>query len=57
MDQIGMIKTTGTTAYLCTDEQYMNSVYKNCGRPGVRVLRNKIHWVPFKVRWEGQPIL
>ena len=52
-----MIKTTPTTAYLCTDEQYMTSVYKNCGRPGVRVLQNKIHWVPFKVKWEGQPII
>ena len=53
MDQIGILKTSGQTAYLCTDETVLTPIYKKCGRPGVRVLKDKIHWIPFKVRWEG----
>lgn len=51
MDQIGILKTTGQTAYLCTDESVLAPIYKKCGRPGVRVLKDKIHWIPFKVKW------
>lgn len=51
MDQIGILKTIGQTACLCTDESVLGPIYKKCGRPGVRILREKIHWIPFKVKW------
>jgi len=53
MDQIGIIKTVGQTACLCTDEAFLTPIYTKCGRPGVRVLKDKIHWIPFKVRWDA----
>lgn len=27
-------------------------MYKKVGKPGKRVLRDKIHWVPFKQKWD-----
>jgi hypothetical protein len=53
MEQIGIIKTIGQTACLCTDEAFLGPIYKKGGRPGIKVLRDHIHWIPFKVRWEG----
>lgn len=36
---------------MCTDEEVLSTVYKRFGKPGKRVLRDNIHWVPFKCKW------
>jgi hypothetical protein len=39
--------------YICTDEKHLSEVYKKAGQPGLRVLPEKIHYIPFKVKWES----
>ena len=47
---------SGGQAMLCVDETVLSQIYKKAGREGKRVVRENIHWIPFKIKWEGQPI-
>ncbi len=44
----------GGEAYICTDPKFLDQLYKEAGRPGLAVVREKIHWVPFKYRWSTE---
>ena len=49
-----MVKFVGGEIYMCTDPQYLDQLYKESGRPGLPVVREKIHWTPFKYRWTSE---
>ena len=46
-----MLKISKGEPYLCTDEYLMSQIYKKAGREGKRVFREKIHWIPFRIKW------
>ena len=52
MQQMGIIKFVNGQPYLCLDEDNLNTLYKKVGKPGRRVLKEKIHWVPYKLKWD-----
>lgn len=56
MEQVGMLKTVDGQPYVCTDENLLASIYKKGGREGKPVVRENIHWIPFRIKWEGQPL-
>lgn len=33
---------------------YLIKVYKEAGRPVIRINSNRIHWVPFKFKWDKE---
>jgi hypothetical protein len=41
----------GNQTYLCTDENILANVYKQCGRPSSKIYRENLHWWPFKLRY------
>lgn len=51
MEKNKILKISNGQPYICTDEQYLATLYKRAGRPGLRVLSDKIHFIPFKVKW------
>ena len=52
LEQMGILKFVNGQPCLCLDEENLNILYKKVGKPGKRVLRDKIHWVPFKQKWD-----
>jgi len=56
LEQMGMVKFSNNIPHLCVDEEFLNGLYKKVGKPGKRVLRENIHWIPFKLRWESNCI-
>lgn len=53
MEKIKILKISNNQPYICTDEKNLADLYKKAGRPGLRVLPEKIHFIPFKVKWEN----
>jgi len=47
-----MVKYSSGNVIICTDEKYLHEIYKAAGRPGKPVIRDKIHWYPFKFKYE-----
>ena len=52
LEQKGMIKYNNGQIILNTDDKTMATVMKTAGRPGLRVEVDKIHWVPFKFKYD-----
>jgi histone acetyltransferase HTATIP/histone acetyltransferase MYST1 len=50
-----LLKIIDEVAVICPEESLMSTVYKLGGREGKRVVRDFIHWIPFKIKWEGMP--
>ncbi len=38
---------------ICTNEEYLNDIYKKAGKPGKPVMREKIHWIPYKTKYDS----
>ena len=57
MEQMGVIKFVNGQPHLCIDEEYLSQIYKKVGKPGKRVVKEKIHWVPYKLKWESTATL
>ena len=53
MEQTGMVKFVNNQPHLCVDEDFLNDLYRKVGKPGKRVIRENIHWIPFKLKWEN----
>ena len=53
MEKVKIMKISNGQPYICTDEAYLAAIYKSAGRPGLRVLPEKIHFIPFKVKWDN----
>lgn len=53
LEQKGIIKYNNGQIYLNTDKSTLAGVMKTAGRPGLRVEIDKIHWVPFRFRYEA----
>jgi len=53
MEKIKILKYANGQPYICIDEQHLSAMYKLAGRPGLRVLPEKIHFIPFKVKWDN----
>lgn len=51
-----MLKIVDGQAVLCLEEGLMNEVYRAGGRAGRPVIREYLHWVPFRIKWEGYPV-
>lgn len=52
MEQIGIVKFVNGVPHLCIDDEVLDGLYRKFGKPGKRVLREKIHWVPYKAKWD-----
>lgn len=50
---MGVIKFVNGVPHLCIEEEVLSAIYKKMGKPGKRVLRDKIHWVPYKLKWDS----
>jgi hypothetical protein len=53
LEQKGIIKYNNGQIYLNTDKSTLSQVMKTAGRPGLRVEIEKIHWVPFKFKYDA----
>jgi GNAT superfamily N-acetyltransferase len=53
LEKLKLIKISNGQPYLCTDERYLAELYKKAGRPGLRVLPEKIHFIPYRVKWDN----
>jgi len=38
---------------ICTDSKVLDQLYKQAGRPGLPVETEKLHWIPFKFRYDS----
>ena len=38
---------------ICTYMNYLNEIYKSQGRPNSPILSENIHYIPYKLKWEG----
>lgn len=56
LEQVNILKIVDEQAILCTDESLLSKVYRAGGRPGKPVKRELIHWIPYRIKWDGQPI-
>ncbi|KRX00326.1 Chromo domain protein [Pseudocohnilembus persalinus] len=52
MEQTGLIKYQPGEVSICTDPDYLEKLFKEAGRPGVPVHPEKIHWVPYRYKWD-----
>jgi hypothetical protein len=52
LEQMEIVKFVNGVPHLCIDDQVLTAIYKKVGKPGKRVLADKIHWVPYKLKWE-----
>jgi hypothetical protein len=52
-EQMGIIKFVSGVPNLCVDEEILGVIYKKVGKPGKRVLRDKIHWIPYRLKWDS----
>lgn len=46
-----MVKYVQGQAYLCTDNDFLNLLYKQSGMPGKPMKPENIRWIPFKLKW------
>ena len=37
---------------LLTDMKYLEKIYKEAGRPGFPIVPYKIHWIPYRTKWD-----
>jgi hypothetical protein len=56
LEQTGLLKITDGTASICVEEGLLAEVHRLGGRPGKPVVRDYVHWVPFRIKWEGYPV-
>jgi hypothetical protein len=56
LEEAGLLKIVEGQAVLCLEESLLAEVYRAGGRPGKPVLRECLHWVPFRIKWEGYPV-
>lgn len=56
LEQTKLMKIVDGVATLCIEESLLSEVYRMGGRLGKRVVRDFIHWVPFRIKWEGYPV-
>ena len=56
LEKIKLVKFINGVPHLCCDEKYMAQIYKEVGRAGLRVVRENIHYVPFKHKWDAPNI-
>lgn len=50
LEKSNLIKKYQNQIFLCTDEEVLSQVYKLCGRPSTRVIKENLHWVPYSAR-------
>jgi hypothetical protein len=53
MEQQNLIKYQQGQSYVCTDNDYLNELYKKAGQPGKPLKPENIRWIPFRHRWEN----
>ena len=53
MEKTKILKISNGQPFLCIDEKYLAEIYKKAGRPGLRVVPEQIHFIPFKVKWDN----
>jgi hypothetical protein len=53
MEQQNLIKYQQGQSYVCTDNDYLNELYKKAGQPGKPLKPENIRWIPFRNRWEN----
>ena len=56
LEKIKILKYSNGQPYICTDEKYLAEMYKKAGRPGLRVVPENIHFIPFKVKWDNPSV-
>ncbi|KAL4449956.1 hypothetical protein ABPG74_015075 [Tetrahymena malaccensis] len=54
LEQKGLVKYQGGNSILLTDRNYLKKVFKEAGHPGIPVIRDNIHWIPYKVNWNRE---
>jgi GNAT superfamily N-acetyltransferase len=50
LERFNLIKKHHNQVYLCTDDKVLDEVYKQCGRPSTKIIRENLHWVPYSGR-------
>jgi len=53
LEKHNMIKYNQGQYFICTDQKLLDQLYKASGRPGVPVIAEKLHWIPFKFRYDN----
>lgn len=56
LEQTNIMKIVDGIASICTDENLLSEIYKKGGRLGKPVIKELIHWIPFRIKWEGYPV-
>ena len=49
-----MIKYAQGQIIICTDSNYLNKVFKECGQVGIPVYPENFRWVPFRYKWDKE---
>ena len=47
LENVKMIRKHNGQVFLCTDVDLMDEVYKSFGKPALKVIKDKLHWVPY----------
>ncbi|EGR34092.1 hypothetical protein IMG5_024310 [Ichthyophthirius multifiliis] len=54
LEQKNMVKYAQGQIIICTDMNYLNKVYKECGQAGIPVYPENFRWVPFRFKWDKE---
>lgn len=38
--------------YLCMDQTILKEIYKKMGRPAIEIKRDRLHWYPYKFKFD-----
>lgn len=54
LEKCKLLKKQHNQIYLCTDPTILENVYKSYGRPSIPIDPMRLHWWPFKIRYDEQ---
>lgn len=53
LERVKLLKKYQKNIYLCLDDSILKQVHKKMGRPAIVIKRDKLHWHPYRFKYEN----